>query len=134
MIWKDIEGYASEFQISDTGLVRREKKKGEWRLIKPNRAGKDGRLKSITLWENGERKTYMLHHLYINAFKISEKDAYRILYGGFTGNLKAKQNIQMWLLEKMYECENKQKEGLDMNDELRYLKEFWELLWQDSDA
>lgn len=129
MIWKNIKGYGGEFQISERAEVRRcNNLTKETHIIKPQPAGKNKKLLTITLRTNNERKIYMLHNLYIDAFSVSKKEAYRIIYEGFYGDVKAKQNIQKWIKEKITECEDREKQGINCHDELLYLNKFRQLV------
>lgn len=80
----------------------------------------------VTLWKNNVRKVYMLHNLYADTFKVSVKDAMRIIYEGYSGSGTAKDNVRFWLLEKIQECEQRKECNEDLQDEILYLKMFLE--------
>ena len=66
----------------------------------------------------------MLHKVYAEAFGIPVDEAIRILYEGFDGSLSAKDNIRVWLQEKIQDCELQMRKGKNFNDEILYLKAF----------
>ena len=125
MIWLNIAGYDGEYQISDKGTVQHITtfKKGR-ALNEVKRCVASNGKYYITLWKNGNRKTYMLHKVYAEAFGIPVDEAIRILYEGFDGSLSAKDNIRVWLQEKIQDCELQMRKGKNFNDEILYLKAF----------
>ena len=121
MIWLKIAGYNGDYELSEKGDLRRITKRGE-SLVTRCKAS-DGKL-YVTLWKNSARKVYMLHRLYADTFKVSIKDAKRILYEGYSGKSEAKENVRTWLLDKIQECEQRKEYNEDLNDEVLYLKMF----------
>jgi hypothetical protein len=63
MNWKDVEGFESFYEVSDTGLLRR---KSTQRILKPY-TNKNGYV-YVTLSVNGSQKSYRLHKLIAQAF------------------------------------------------------------------
>ena len=73
----------------------------------------------------------MLHKLYATAFQMSENEAIRRLYRGFTGNGEAIHNVCGTLLENLKLYEKEQAEGMNRNDEILYIRQFLEELKTD---
>ena len=88
----------------------------------------------IALWKEGGRRTYMLHKLYATAFQMSENEAIRRLYRGFTGNGEAIHNVCGTLLENLKLYEKEQAEGMNRNDEILYIRQFLEELKTDMEG
>lgn len=63
MNWKDVEGFESFYEVSDTGLLRR---KSTQRILKPY-VNKNGYC-YVTLSKNAVQKSYRLHKLIAVAF------------------------------------------------------------------
>jgi len=126
MIWKSIKGYENEYEISETGLIKRISPDiAHPRIIEPYIVRG---IKAVNLWKFGKRKSFSIHLLYMTAFDVSKRDAFRVVNKGYTGNAQAKQNIDTWLSEKIIECEDLIKQGYDLHDEILYLKEFKDVL------
>lgn len=124
-MWKTIKGY-EEYQISDKAVIQRCPEDKASRIINPNKAS-NGAL-YVTLWKNGKRKNYMLHKLYASAFGISQEEAEKIVYGGYTNSNEAKNNVRNWLSKKLAECEMAGKDNAVKHDEILYLKSFLEMM------
>ena len=110
-MWRDIKGYEGLYEINENAVVRRvdgtgiDGRKVSTHVVVSSRTKKGTRY--IALWKEGGRRTYMLHKLYATAFQMSENEAIRRLYRGFTGNGEAIHNVCGTLLEslKLYEKE-----------------------------
>ena len=89
-MWRDIKGYEGLYEINENAVVRRvdgtgiDGRKVSTHVVVSSRTKKGTRY--IALWKEGGRRTYMLHKLYATAFQMSENEAIRRLYRGFTGN------------------------------------------------
>lgn len=118
-MWINVEGYKGKYQISNNGEVRSIHPSRGVRILSPCRAS-NGKL-YIELYWKGRRKTYMLHNLLADSFKIPVEDAKRIIYEGYKGKNAAKDNVRAWLIEKIAECE---RSHIDYHDEILYLKKF----------
>ena len=121
MIWLNIDGYDGAYKLSEKGELIRITAHGP-RIIKSCEAS-NGKL-CVTLWKNKKRKVFMLHNLYADTFNVSINDAMRIIYEGYEGNSASKDNVKNWLLSKISECEQNIHRGVNMNDEVLYLKGF----------
>ena len=124
-ILRTIRGYNGEYQISDKGEIFRVGRMNKGLVevkAQPTQTG----LKTITLWKNNERKIIMLHNLYAQTFGVSVEDAKKIIYDGFENSLEAKNNVRFWLMTKINECKDDEKQGINRNDEILYLKSFLE--------
>lgn len=85
----------------------------------------------IALWKNGNRKTFMLHKLYAEAFYMSENEACRRLYKGFIGYGQAVQNVKDILLKNLSDLEKEQAIGENRHDEILYIQQFLDELKND---
>ena len=85
----------------------------------------------IALWKNGNRKTFMLHKLYAEAFYMSENEACRRLYKGFIGYGQAVQNVKDILLKNLSDLEKEQSIGENRHDEILYIQQFLDELKND---
>ena len=89
-MWRDIKDYEGLYEINENAVVRRVEGKGIYgrkvttHVVVSSKTRKGTRY--IALWKNGNRKTFMLHKLYAEAFYMSENEACRRLYKGFIGN------------------------------------------------
>jgi hypothetical protein len=90
--WKDIPGSAS-YQISNYGNVRRKKKSGGYRCIKPFLV--KNKWLCIKVDFKGVYKTYAVHHIVAAAFNIRPTAAGQYLYhknglkhDNYAGNLE----------------------------------------------
>lgn len=125
--WKDIKGY-EEYKISKEGEV--------WRK---DGYGSDGRsirthpisirtacnnTKYVCLWSNGKRKNVMLHKLYAEAFRVTEKEAIQILYQVKARSWSAARNIRKLLIEDIEELKAQQAAGQNREEEIRCLELF----------
>lgn len=134
-MWRYIKGYEGLYEINEEAVVRRLDGKGvdgrrvSTHVVMSSRTKKGTRY--IALWKDGKRKTYMLHKLYAAAFQISENEAVRRLYRGFTGNGEAIHNVRRALLYKLRLYEREQAEGVDRNDEILYIRQFLQELNED---
>ena len=88
-MWRDIKDYEGLYEINENAVVRRVEGKGidgrkvTTHVVVSSKTRKGTRY--IALWKNGNRKTFMLHKLYAEAFYMSENEACRRLYKGFIG-------------------------------------------------
>lgn len=134
-MWRYIKGYEGLYEINEDAVVRRLDGKGvdgrkvSTHVVVSSRTKKGTRY--IALWKDGRRRTHMLHKLYAAAFQISENEAVRRLYRGFTGNGEAICNVRRALLYKLKIYESEQAEGIDRNDEILYIRQFLEELDED---
>ena len=122
-MWLNIDGYEGRYQISNRGEVRSVHPVRGVHILVPCRAS-NGKF-YITLYWKGKRKTYMLHNLLSETFKMPVEDANRVIYEGYQGENVAKDNVRGWLLEKISDCERSR---CDYHDEILYLKKFLEEL------
>lgn len=131
-MWREIKGYEGLYEINEDASVRRVAGEGtdgrriSSHMVLSSRTSKGSRY--IALWKNGERRTYMLHGLYAEAFHITKKEACRRLYQGFRGDGKAVRNVRQILLKNLDELERSQAAGEDNHDEILYMKQFLEEL------
>ena len=67
-IWRDIEGYEGQYQVSDQGRVKSLERKGRKseRILKPIDDGR-GYLR-VDLYAGGKRKRFKVHRLVCQAF------------------------------------------------------------------
>ena len=85
-MWRDIKDYEGLYEINENAVVRRVEGKGidgrkvTTHVVVSSKTRKGTRY--IALWKNGNRKTFMLHKLYAEAFYMSENEACRRLYKG----------------------------------------------------
>lgn len=129
-MWKDIPGYENEYQISKEAAIKRK-----------DRIAVDGRHLSariatasramngkyyISLWKDGKRKTFMLHKLYAKAFCISEKEAIRRIYEGFSGRREPAEYVRGLLEDDIKILKDEQRKGTDRKEEILYMKKFIE--------
>lgn len=134
-MWRDIKGYEGLYEINENAVVRRvdgtgiDGRKVSTHVVVSSRTKKGTRY--IALWKEGGRRTYMLHKLYARAFQMSENEAIRRLYRGFTGNGEAIHNVCGTLLENLKLYEKEQAEGMNRNDEILYIRQFLEELKTD---
>ena len=102
-MWRDIKDYEGLYEINENAVVRRVEGKGidgrkvTTHVVVSSKTRKGTRY--IALWKNGNRKTFMLHKLYAEAFYMSENEACRRLYKGFIGYGQAVQNVKDILLK-----------------------------------
>lgn len=66
MIWKDINGYEGLYQVSDTGLIRANQRKGTSGGIRKLHLNKGYPV--IILHKNGKKKTFQVHRIVALAF------------------------------------------------------------------
>ena len=134
-MWRDIKGYEGLYEINENAVVRRvdgtgiDGRKVSTHVVVSSRTKKGTRY--IALWKEGGRRTYMLHKLYATAVQMSENEAIRRLYRGFTGNGEAIHNVCGTLLESLKLYEKEQAEGMNRNDEILYIRQFLEELKTD---
>ena len=134
-MWRDIKGYEGLYERNENAVVRRvdgtgiDGRKVSTHVVVSSRTKKGTRY--IALWKEGGRRTYMLHKLYATAFRMSENEAIRRLYRGFTGNGEAIHNVCGTLLENLKLYEKEQAEGMNRNDEILYIRQFLEELKTD---
>lgn len=127
-MWRSIQGYEGLYEINEDGVLRRmegtsfDGRRVSRHVVLPSRA-MNGML-YIALRKDGQRKTYMLHKLYAAAFQISESEACRRLYGGFSGNEQAARNVKNILLGSLRSLEKEHAAGTDRHDEILYIKQF----------
>ena len=81
----------------------------------------------------GNRKTFMLHKLYAEAFYMSENEACRRLYKGFIGYGQAVQNVKDILLKNLSDLEKEQSIGENRHDEILYIQQFLDELKNDKE-
>lgn len=78
-MWRDIKDYEGLYEINENAVVRRVEGKGidgrkvTTHVVVSSKTRKGTRY--IALWKNGNRKTFMLHKLYAEAFYMSENEA-----------------------------------------------------------
>ena len=96
-MWRDIKEYEGLYEINENAVVRRVEGKGidgrkvTTHVVVSSKTRKGTRY--IALWKDGNRKTFMLHKIYAEAFYMSENEACRRLYKGFIGYGQAVQKI-----------------------------------------
>ena len=134
-MWREIKGYEGVYEINENAVVRRVEGRGsDGRRISAHVVASSKTRKGtryIALWKDGDRKTFMLHKIYSDAFYISENEACRRLYKGFSGNATAVQNVKDILLKNLTDLEQEQTLGTDRHDEILYIKQFLEELKND---
>lgn len=134
-MWKSIRGYEGLYEINENAVVRRmdgvgsDGRKVSAHVVVASRA--QNGMRYIALWKDGKRRTYMLHKIYAAAFYISEKDAARRLYRGFTGDRQAVRNVKESLLEDLAFYKEEEEQGICHHDEILYLCQFLEQLQND---
>ena len=134
-MWREIKGYEGLYEINEDAVIRRvegtgsDGRKISTHVVSSSKTRKGTRY--IALWKDGDRKTFMLHKIYSDAFYISENEACRRLYKGFSGNATAVQNVKEILLHNLTELEQEQAGGEDRHDEILYIKQFLEELKHD---
>lgn len=127
-MWKAIKGYEGLYEINEEAVVRRlagtacDGRKVSSHVVVSSKTRKGTRY--IALWKEGKRKTFMLHKLYAEAFGVSENEASRRLYLGFTGDGAAIHNVRSALLANLNFYEEEQASGQNRNDEILYIKHF----------
>lgn len=131
-MWKDIPGYENEYQISEEASIKRKDGVAADGRHLPARTVSASRAVNgkyyISLWKDGTRRSFMLHKLYAKAFGISEKEAIRRIYEGFSGRREPLEYV-LWLLEDDIRLlEDEQKKGTDRKEEILFLKKFIENL------
>lgn len=137
-MWRDIKEYEGLYEINENAVVRRVEGKGidgrkvTTHVVVSSKTRKGTRY--IALWKDGNRKTFMLHKIYAEAFYMSENEACRRLYKGFIGYGQAVQNVKDILLRNLSDLEKEQSAGENRHDEILYiqqfldeLKDFWPL-------
>lgn len=122
MVWLNVFGYNGTYQLSDKGDLRRLSSDRGLHIVKSCVAGNGKRY--VTLWKDGKRRNVMLHNLYAETFHVPVKVAMRILYEGYQGDATAAARVKTWLMEKIQDCEQKECSGMNMNDEILYLRSF----------
>ena len=131
-MWKDIPGYENEYQMSDSAAIKRKDGHGaDGRLLteKTLKASRASNGKSyICLWKNGKRKSYMLHKIYAKTFGISEKEAVRRVYEGFSGRREPAEYVQGMLEKDLKVLEEELANGVDRNEEMLLYKKIFEIL------
>ena len=71
-IWKDVDGFDKNYQISNYGDVRIKRSDGSFKQLKPTKFGK-GYL-HINLVKNGKQKSFQIHRLVAEAFVSNPKN------------------------------------------------------------
>lgn len=71
-IWKDVNGFDKDYQISNFGDVRIKKSDGSFKQLKPTKFGK-GYL-HINLVKGGKQKSFQIHRLVAEAFVPNPKN------------------------------------------------------------
>ena len=71
-IWKDVDGFDKNYQISNYGDVRIKKSDGSFKQLKPTKFGK-GYL-HINLVKDGKQKSFQIHRLVAEAFVPNHKN------------------------------------------------------------
>ena len=129
-MWKDIPGYENEYQMSDSAAIKRKDGHGaDGRLLteKTLKASRASNGKSyICLWKNGKRKSYMLHKIYAKTFGISEREAVRRVYEGFSGRREPAEYVQGMLEKDLKVLEEELANGVDRKEEMLYIKKMIE--------
>lgn len=127
-MWKEIRGYEGIYEINDEAVVRRLSGRcADGRRTSTHRVMSSPTAKGtryIALWKEGERKTFMLHKLYAQAFCMSEKEACRRLYQGFSGDEQAVNNVRKILINDLKDLEAIEAAGENRHDEILYIKQF----------
>lgn len=86
-IWKDVVGYESIYEVSNTGTVRTKEGKTTfterhgirtWKQRNLKNKTPKGREVRVTLWKDGESKDFLVHRLVAEAFIPKVKDKYHI--------------------------------------------------------
>lgn len=135
-MWREIRGYEDLYEISEDAVVRRKEgcaadgRRVTSHVVIPSKTRKGTRY--IALWKEGRRKTYMLHKLYAEAFGVSENEASRRCYLGFSGNHAAVDNVRTALSEVLDNYEKEAQKGIPRNDEILYIRQFLYELKNDS--
>lgn len=129
-MWREIKGYEGLYEINEQAMVRRMSgTASDGRRTSAHRVLSSKTAKGtdyIALWKDGERRTFMLHKLYAQAFYMSEKEACRRLYYGFRGDGQAVENVKVILMNNLKELEEREAAGEDHHDEILYMKQFLE--------
>ena len=134
-MWRDIKDYEGLYEINENAVVRRVEGKGidgrkvTTHVVVSSKTRKGTRY--IALWKNGNRKTFMLHKLYAEAFYMSENEACRRLYKVFIGYGQAVQNVKDILLKNLSDLEKEQSIGENRHDEILYIQQFLDELKND---
>ena len=127
-MWRDIKEYEGLYEINENAVVRRVEGKGidgrkvTTHVVVSSKTRKGTRY--IALWKDGNRKTFMLHKIYAEAFYMSENEACRRLYKGFIGYGQAVQNVKDILLRNLSDLEKEQSAGENRHDEILYIQQF----------
>lgn len=127
-MWREIRGYEGVYEISDSGVLRRmngvdsDGRKISGHSITASKAANGKRY--IVLWKDGQRKTYMLHKVYADTFHVTETEACRRLYQGFSGNTQAVRNVKEILQNVLAFLEREHNAGKDRHDEMLYIRQF----------
>lgn len=127
-MWYDIKGYEDLYEINENAVIRRKKGNGsdgrsiESHVVVASNTRKG--TKYISLWKGGERKTFMLHKLYAEAFGVSENQAKRKIYLGFHGDRAAVDKVCDSLYEVLDSYAAEEKKGISRNDEILYIRQF----------
>lgn len=135
-MWRDIKGYEGLYEINENGVLRRmegigsDGRRVSAHVVASSRAVNG--MRYVALWKDGQRKTYMLHKLYAAAFYVSEKEACRRLYKGFSGNVQAVRNVRNILLHNLDSLEKEHAAGNSRHDEILYIKQFLDELENDT--
>lgn len=119
-MWRDIKEYEGLYEINENAVVRRVEGKGidgrkvTTHVVVSSKTRKGTRY--IALWKDGNRKTFMLHKIYAEAFYMSENEACRRLYKGFIGYGQAVQNVKEIFFSGICQIwkKNSQQEKTDM--------------------
>lgn len=125
---KSIKGYEGLYEIDENGVIRRlggetsDGKRVHEHVV--NASKTINHMRYVALRKDGMRKTYLLHKIYAQAFQISENEAIRRLYRGFTGRPSAKENVERMLIDNLLACKRAQEQGEDRHDEILYIMEF----------
>jgi ACT domain-containing protein len=75
MEWRNIKGYEGKYMISDTGMVK-SILRNERILKKETSSG----LNKVTLYNNGNRSTYLVYRLMVKSFYNNLPKHYRVLH------------------------------------------------------
>lgn len=114
-----IPGYPN-YQISQDGVVRRQIGPEKFRTVQST-WDNNGHYRIITLWQDGHRQTYMLHHLVAVTHGLSVGDAKRCVYGGYELKPGARDHVRETLARQIEEW---LKEPETYHDEILYYQEF----------